>query len=72
VNLRNSHSLGHNFGSSRIEGATLLGVGKVLKLEDLKFSILFDERQDAESIVVARGTVEEREYGCGLRRGILL
>jgi hypothetical protein len=71
VNLRN-HSLGRNLGSSCIEGATLLGVGEVLNLEDLNFSILLDERHDADIIVVARGTVDEGEYGCGLRRGILL
>jgi hypothetical protein len=72
VNLRNSHSLGRNLGSSCIEGATLLGVGEVLNLEDLNFPILLDERVDDNSIVVARGTVDEGEYGCALRRGMLL
>jgi hypothetical protein len=46
---------------SQHKAATLLGVGEVLELKDLNFPYLFDERDDGESIVVARGTVEESE-----------
>ena len=49
-----------------------MGVAEVLTLEDLNLPVLFDERADTDSIVLVRGTVDEREYGCALRRGEIL
>jgi hypothetical protein len=67
VNLRNSQSLCCSPGSACVEGATLLWVAEVLNLEDLCFPVLLDEREDADGIVIARGTVDEREHGSALR-----
>jgi hypothetical protein len=67
VNLRS-----HYFGNHSIEGATLLGIAEVLNLKDLHFPVLLDEREDADRIVVARGTVNEGVHACDLRRDILI
>jgi hypothetical protein len=68
LSLRRRCPFGYNLGSSSIEAATLLRVGEILNLEDLNFPILLDKRNDDEGVVVARGTVDEREHACGLRR----
>jgi hypothetical protein len=62
VNLRSSHSLGRSLGSPCIEAATLLGVAEVLKPQHLNFPFLLDEREDEKTVIVARVTVNEREY----------
>ena len=59
-------------GSLSEEGATLLGIGEVLRLDDLKLPVLLDDSEDADRINVVRGTVDEREYGCDLRHSRML
>jgi hypothetical protein len=66
-NLRSRCLLGRNLGNCGIEGGTLLGVGEVLKLEDLNFPVLLDEREDEDTIVVPRGTINKSDPGCALR-----
>ena len=66
--LRSRHPLGlcRNLGNPRIENTTLVGVREIFTLEDLNLPVLLNERVDAESIVLVRDTVDEREYGCAL------
>jgi len=68
VELRSRHSW-CRLGNPSIEGTTLVGIGKVLAVEDLSLPLLLDKRKDGESIVVVRDTVDESDRECGLRRG---
>jgi hypothetical protein len=72
MNLLRRLPFGCNFGNPSIEVATLLGVGEVLKLEELNFPVLFDERDNGDTFVLAYGIVDKIEYACDLRRGIII
>ena len=71
MDLRTRCRLGHLSDLSE-EGGTLLGVAEVPDLKDLKFPILLDERENADSVVVEPGTVCGREHTGGLRCGQVL
>ena len=43
VDLRSQATLGLRLGSRSVEGFTLLSIGEILNLADLKLSILFNE-----------------------------
>jgi len=51
------------------EGATLLRIGKVLTPLDLKLSVLLDEGEDNDSVIVTRGAGFCRVHGIGLQCG---
>ena len=56
-----------------MEAAALFRVRKVLKLEDLKFSILLDESNDGETIVFDYGAIRGSGHsGCILYRDNVL
>ena len=48
--------------------AVLLGIGEFLRPEDLKLPVLLDQSENANRIVVDRGTVGGSAYGCDLHR----
>ena len=56
MDLLSSSLLGRNGGNPSKEGATLLGVSKVLAMEDLEFSILLDKSDNGDSIVGERSS----------------
>ena len=61
--------MGLGLSSPSEGGAALLGIGEALTVEDLKFSILFDDSEDDGDIIgepIHSGGVE---YECALRRG---
>ena len=64
-NLRNLTPLGQDLEKV----ATLLGVRKVLNLEDLEFPTLLDESDDRESIVLEYCAIMESEQARSLCRG---
>jgi hypothetical protein len=45
----------------------LVAVWEFLTIEDLDLSFLLDERDDFDSIIVVRGTVDNGGFGCDLR-----
>jgi hypothetical protein len=51
------------------EGIALLGVGEILAMEDLEFSVLLDSGVGGNCIVLVRGPEGGREHTCHLRRG---
>ena len=55
-----------------MEVAALLGVREFLKLEDIKFSILFNESDDSDTIVLDWGTVHGGAEGGPLLHGYVL
>jgi hypothetical protein len=72
VDLRTRYPLYHSLGNSSIEGATLVGVGEVLTLEDLNLPVLLDERDDGDRVVVIRSAIDDKGPSCGLRRADVL
>ena len=46
--------------------AALLGIREILHLKDLKSTILLDEREDAEGVVVKRVAIGGRPHSCEL------
>ena len=69
MGLRTTCSLGLGRGNPSKEGGTLLGVGEVLQLEDLKFPVLLDESEDTERIIVELGAIDGCAHASDLRRG---
>ena len=55
MDLETRYQRGHCLGNPTKEGATLLGIGEVLEIEDLKFPILLDDSEDREGIVLVLG-----------------
>lgn len=70
MDLRGRYS--HKLCCLDLELYTLLGVGEVFSLKDLRFSTLFNKRDDVERIVVDDGTIGGREQDGGLRSGYVL
>ena len=66
VDILSNYPLGCSLDSPGDEGATLSGIGEILALEDLEFSIILGKSVDEESIVVQRGPEDGREHACGL------
>jgi hypothetical protein len=58
-----------SLGNSSEEGTTLLGVGKVLAMDDLEFPILLNKGIGDNSIVVVRDPRDGGKRACDLRRG---
>ena len=52
--------LGRNLDHFGDQGVTLLGVGKALEVEDLKFAVLLDKSDDGNRIVGEWGPIEGR------------
>ena len=69
MDLLSSSPLGRSLQSPGNNGATLLGVARVLAMEDLEFPIFLDKSVAEGSIVVERGPEHGREHACELRRG---
>ena len=69
MNLLSSCPLCRSLESSSDEGTTLLGVGKVLTIEDLKSPVLLGEGDDGYTFVGERvpedGSCHTRELRCG-------
>ena len=72
MNLLSSCPLRHGLENSSNEGATLLGVGKVRTLEDLKSPVLLDKSDGEDSSVGVRVPEDGSHYSCGLRRDYAL
>ena len=51
LHSRNRCDLGYGFGDPSNEGVTLLGVGDVLTMKDLKFSVFLNKSEDRDRIV---------------------
>ena len=69
--ILSSHSLG-SFDGLSDEAVTLLGVTKVLAMEDLEFPVLLDKGVDEDSIPVERCPEGGREHARDLRRVYVL
>ena len=66
-NLRNL-SLLQQLGHSLVEVEALLGVRKVFELDDFELPTLFDESEDAETVVLELSTIRGSTEGRPLRR----
>ena len=66
------YPLGRSLESPSDESTTLLGVGKILAVEDLEFPVLLDKSVGDDSFVVVRGPEDGRKPGCELHRGYVL
>ena len=64
VGLRDA--LGQGLCGQIMDGPTLVGVRKVLYVDDFGSSILLDERKDANTVVLVRGAFYSGERACQL------
>jgi len=72
VDLLSNYPPGRSLDNSSEEGVTLLGVGEVLTLEDLKFSVLLDKCDDDDRVIWERGPENGRHHTRELHRGYTL
>jgi hypothetical protein len=66
VDLRSRRTLGRRLGN--FEGIVLVGVREFLNLEDLKFPIPLNEREDT-GIITSHRTAVDSDHGLGLHHG---
>ena len=64
--------MGCSLGSPSDIGAIFLGVQEDLAVENLKFPILLDKRDDDKSIAGQRGPEDGMEHVCSLRHDYVL
>lgn len=72
VDFLSSYPLGRSLDSSSDEGATLLGVGKALTMEDLKFPVFFGKSDDGENFKGERDPKDGGHHSCDLHCGYML
>ena len=72
MDLLSNYPLGRCLDSSGDKGVALLGVGEVLTMEDLEFSVLFDKSDDGDRVVGERDPKDGSQHSCGLCRGYTL
>ena len=72
VDLLSNCLLGRSLGNPSEEGDTLLGVGEVLAVDDLKLAVLLNKSDNGDTLIGERAPEDGRDHPCGLRRGYVL